>query len=209
MDMIYLDKMYKELTELGEQYKHPRRKTKVNIVDKEVCREYIKRNNGLSINDESQLASIYSLYNSYLNEQDKKTKDCMCKVLTSQNSIKNIRQIFGKLKLVSRDVLDDILCDKMSMRKLRDLHIETINTAVTNDGINPNHLKDDSRPVINDQVIIHQLQSDVNDFLENIKSTANVAKASGVHNIPAYKDICTEMLGSISETMRSFDSLIA
>lgn len=206
MDMNYLDKMYEELTALGEVYKHHRRKTKVNIIDKEVCHEYIKRNPDTSITDESQLARVYILYKAYLDEKDSKKQKCMHKALASQSNIKNIKMLFGKISLVSDSILDDILSDRMSMHKLKNLRIEIISPK---DRINPNHLKDDSKITIDDRIILSQLQCDVESFLDSIKLTASMAKSNGVHNIPDYKDICAEMLGSISETMRSFDTLIA
>lgn len=205
MDMNYLDKMYKELTALGEAYKHPRRKTKINIVDKEVCREYIKRNPQISITDESQLAGAYSLYKTYLDEKNDRVKSCMYKVLSSQNHIKDMKRIFGKLKLVSDDILGRVLNEKMSIRELRNLHIDGNNRQGK---INPNHLKDDSAVTIDDRIILSQLQCDVDAFLDSVKLTASMAKSNGVHNIPDYKDVCTEMLGNISETMRSFNTLI-
>lgn len=206
MDMIYLEKVYNEVSALNEAHKHTRRKSKVNDLDAEVYRAFIRNNPENNIKNSIDLNSLYCIYRDYTEETNDKIKGCMSKVLATQNNIKNIKQIFGKLKTVPENVLDNILCDKMSMRKLRDFHVYA---HTDSEKINPNHLKSDEKIIIDDRIILSQLQCDVEAFLENIKTTANMARSNDVHNIPDYKDICTEMLDNISETMRSFTTLIA
>ena len=206
MDKKYLEKIYNEVSDLNETHKHTRRKSKVNDLDAEVYRAFIKNNPGSNIRNSTELNNLYCIYRDYQSESNSKVKSCMDKVFETQNSIKNIKQIFGKLKLVSDNILDDVLNDRMSMRKLRDYHVYVYTDP---EKINPNHLKSNERIVIDDQIILSQLQCDVESFLENIKSTASMAKSNGVNNIPEYKDICAEMLNDISETMRSFTTLIA
>lgn len=202
MDMNFLASMWAEIVKSKSECKRRKKNSR------ELCAEYIKNHSDTPINDASVLNECFDFYVAYNSESNVKVKQCMKKILETQNNICNIRRLYKRVQELPERCLDDIIAGKMSLKTAISTSLDKL-IGKQSDTINPNHLKDDSKPVVTGEMLMSCLKEMSDMFVGNVMDTISQAQVHNVNKSVVYKDICTEMLSDISKAIKSLETVIS
>lgn len=198
------------LKSLWEEINANRTGKVVKLID---YNKYINNHPEKNIKDISYVQNCYTIYDMYSNEHNDNVKKCMDKLLRDYKNSKDIAYMFRKLVKLSDNsiVLHEIYDGKMSINqfyhaKVNDLILYGYDNKNV---VNPNHLKDDSEPVITGETLLSCLWDNVNMLVSNIEDTVSQAQMYNVNKSVAYKDVCAEMLSNISNSIKTLEATIS
>lgn len=183
---------------------------KVKFVD---YSKFINNHPEQSIKDVSYVQNCYAIYDMYFNENNINVKKCMDKILRDYKNSKDVVYMFRKLIKLSDNskVLNEIYSGKMSINQFYHSKVnELILYGYDNkNNVNPNHLKDDSVPVITGEMLLSCLKDSADMFVENVTDTISQAQMHNVNKSSAYKEVCAGMLSDISKAIKSLETAIS